>query len=200
MKTAKKAFLTVESVIYVLFILMDLKGLDSTYVKYAGMVFCFLYCLMGKYNYMKAAMFFTLLADFFLLVLNDHYLIGVSSFIVVQMVYCLYLYTRSCSTYLPVRAVIYAVLLVAMYLKGELDLFNAAVLFYFMNLTMNFISSLSGDVSGLYSIGLFLFVLCDICVGLHNLLPAGKPYDIATFLMWVFYLPSQVLISIHDDK
>ncbi|MBR5755697.1 MAG: hypothetical protein IKX97_07780, partial [Erysipelotrichaceae bacterium] len=123
-----------------------------------------------------------------------------SSFIVVQIIYSIYHCNNSCRTYLPVRIIKYAVLLVVLYLKGQLDLLDAAILFYFVNLTMNFVSSLSGNVSRLYSVGLFLFVLCDVCVGLHNLLPAGKPYDIATFLMWVFYLPSQVLISIHNDK
>ena len=49
----------------------------------------------------------------------------------------------------------------------------------------------------MFGTGLLLFVGCDLCVGLHNL--AGIPAPLAAFArvgMWLFYLPSQVLITL----
>ena len=42
---------------------------------------------------------------------------------------------------------------------------------------------------------------CDVCVGLHNL--AGLPVPLSAFAqvgMWLFYLPSQVLIVLSIPK
>ena len=50
-------------------------------------------------------------------------------------------------------------------------------------------------------LGLLLFVGCDVCVGLHNL--AGLPVPLSAFAqvgMWLFYLPSQVLIVLSIPK
>ena len=53
----------------------------------------------------------------------------------------------------------------------------------------------------LFFIGLILFLCCDLCVGLFNFsevgitLPAALEKVIAP-AMWLFYLPSQVLITI----
>jgi hypothetical protein len=56
-----------------------------------------------------------------------------------------------------------------------------------------------------FAIGLFLFYLCDINVGLNNL--SSMQFDITSgidilvkcsgILMWFFYLPAQVILSIH---
>ena len=46
-------------------------------------------------------------------------------------------------------------------------------------------------------LGLLLFIACDINVGLNNVhLIEGIDYTLVNFLMWVFYLPSQVLLSL----
>ena len=50
----------------------------------------------------------------------------------------------------------------------------------------------------LFALGLTLFVGCDVCVGAFNspgLAPAGA-YQFAQVGMWLFYLPSQVLIAL----
>ena len=49
----------------------------------------------------------------------------------------------------------------------------------------------------IFSLGLLLFIGCDINVGLNNVhLFEGIDYSLVNFLMWVFYLPSQVLLSL----
>lgn len=46
----------------------------------------------------------------------------------------------------------------------------------------------------LFACGLALFLLCDICVGLRNL-PTSRG-ELFYHLIWVFYLPSQLLIML----
>ena len=79
------------------------------------------------------------------------------------------------------------------------DLLNAVSLFYFTLLLGNLFSSLTNKKLRIMSGGFLLFVCCDICVGLFNLLERGPVYDAVSLLMWIFYLPSQVLLAIGQD-
>jgi len=49
-------------------------------------------------------------------------------------------------------------------------------------------------------IGMVLFLLCDINVALYNILNEGLFYNISSISMWLFYLPSQVLLSLSGYK
>lgn len=57
-----------------------------------------------------------------------------------------------------------------------------------------------------FSAGLVLFVCCDLCVGLQNLsafpsrVRARRLFAFARVGMWLFYLPSQVLITLSAGK
>lgn len=66
---------------------------------------------------------------------------------------------------------------------------------------MNFIDSLSIKTKKFYllALGFFLFIFCDVCVGINNL----RYNEYSAILMWSFYLPSQVLLfltSCMEDK
>ena len=50
-----------------------------------------------------------------------------------------------------------------------------------------------------FAVGLGLFFLCDLCVGLHNL-PQNALSGFASLAMWAFYLPGQVLIVLSTDS
>ena len=53
-----------------------------------------------------------------------------------------------------------------------------------------------------FSLGLCLFIGCDLCVGLHDLslflsgTGTGPLFSFARVGMWLFYLPSQVLLTL----
>jgi len=49
-------------------------------------------------------------------------------------------------------------------------------------------------------LGMLLFLFCDINVGLMNVLPDGGGKTAARVLIWVFYLPSQMLLSASGAK
>ncbi len=72
---------------------------------------------------------------------------------------------------------------------------NLLAALYFVNFLVNACQSLTLRSERLFAAGLWLFLLCDVCVGLRNqpsLLPglAGA----AQAGMWLFYLPGQVLL------
>ena len=189
----KKPFIITESLIYLAFIIMDLTGIDSTYVKYSGIVLCLIFAIYNRKKFQSASMTFTLIADYFLLVLNDHYEIGLLSFIIVQIIYFYFLGNIKkayFNMFLLIRGFLIICGSLILPLFNAMSLLNELVLIYFLNLLLNAAQAwLSGNK--ILAVGLTLFVCCDICVGLHNI---NAAFALATFLMWVFYLPSQVLI------
>ena len=76
---------------------------------------------------------------------------------------------------------------------------NLAAALYFSQLAANALLAwtLKGERWRAFALGLTLFVGCDVCVGLFNVLPPGSaPYFAVSVGMWLFYLPSQVLIAL----
>lgn len=188
----EKHFIFIESVIFVSFVVLDLKGTYSSYVKYLGVVVCFVFELLNKQGIKAVAMFFTLMADLFLLVLNKHYIVGVLLFVVAQIIYHIFLGNKSNYKNACVLSVsISLVGLVVLKLTSDITLLSFLAIFYFSNLLSNVY--LSKEKNKALFFGFVLFVCCDICVGFHNLLPNNF---IFMFLIWVFYLPSQVLIAL----
>lgn len=190
-----KHFILAEFLIYIGFIILDLLHINSTYIKYLGIILCLGYALLSGKKHRSVAMIFTLIADFFLLILDSHYEIGLVSFIIVQFIYLYFLgnYDRGYfNMFLLIRGFIIATGTLLLIIFKNLTLINELVLIYFSNLVLSTIQSYLLP-NRLLSIGLTLFVCCDICVGLHNI---NAAYTLATFLMWFFYLPSQVLIVI----
>ena len=205
-------FPVLEGCLYAAFLALDLfwpgSGWDIP-LKYLSILLCFLFVLKagrGKDGLlMKAALGFTLAADLFLLVLDRWYPAGVACFCVVQLLYL----TRIAAVrreHLPLRLALRGLLVLAAWITagglGALDGLTALSLFYFSQLAVNALESLTlrPPYRG-FGVGLLLFVCCDLCVGLHNLsawFPAagGPLVQFARVGMWLFYLPSQVLISL----
>lgn len=189
----KKIFLFFDYFTYFTFIIFDLLDLNTTLIKYLSIFFCFIFALTNNKKYLIISSFFTLIADLFLLVLNSHYEIGVSSFIVVQIVYLYFLGNLDIANYkrfLILRLILIILCLLILFVTNNLTILYILVVIYFSNLLISTIESFFTNNTFL-KLGLLLFVCCDICVGLHNI---NVAYDFATLFMWIFYLPSQVLI------
>lgn len=160
---------------------------------------------------------FTALADRFLL-FGSVFWPGVSSFILVQLVY---FYRLSCLRgeqgsrmvkRLALRLLIFAALLAVVAATGlGSDGLLILGLFYAVQIGANTADALQlaakSGVWGrerLFGIGMALFLLCDINVALFNMGRfleltggmAGLLVAAGALLMWAFYLPAQVLIVI----
>ena len=209
--------LLVELFLYTLFLYFDFNDINieiSNWLKYVGIIICFLASLIPIFSknsaksqyFIPFSLFFTLVSDYFLLINTDKnlYIFGVVIFIIVQLSYFIYIETlkknkTSFLISLIFRIILSSILIIVLPII-RFDLLSIVSACYFVELLMNFITSLSlikiNKYFLIFSIGLLLFIGCDISVGLTNLdLFEGHIKNLVSNLMWIFYLPSQVLIS-----
>lgn len=212
-------FILLEIALYLSFLFID-KGIfvtriGSSTLKYASISLCLafsLYCLIRKRKmancFIPIALVFTLISDYFLLFNTNQnlYVYGLITFIITQLIYFAFIvYLRKSKSELFINLLVrflltIAALGVAFYLNYS-DVLTILALVYFVELLSNFLYStflIKLDKEYLiFSLGLLLFIGCDINVGLNNVhLFEGIDYSLVNFLMWVFYLPSQVLLSL----
>ena len=186
MAPVKKCFVGLETALYLLFLALDAFSAGGDGVKYLTIVVCLLAAVWsarhGGSRLMAWAMAFTLAADTFLLLLDRWYGMGIVLFCVVQGLYLARI-RRACGrTLWALRAGLAAawVLLNALGMGTALNLLAAL---YFVNFLVNACQSLTLRSERLFAAGLWLFLLCDVCVGLRNqpsLLPglAGAAQDV----------------------
>ena len=204
-----RAFPALAGVLWAVFLFLDVtRTADSTLVKFAGICLCCIAALPGAHTadgrLVAAALCFTVGADWFLLVRDKNYTLGVCLFLVVQGLYAVRLYAlrdaRPCLPGLVFRAG--ELLLLAILTVTDPSLLPLwAVLLYFSNLCVNTLEAFALK-KRVFAWGLLLFVCCDICVGLWNVSPFIPPVlgELARIGMWFFYLPSQVLIVLSQEQ
>lgn len=205
MRRSTAVFLCLQAALYLSFLALDVVSAApgvSVALKYLSVLLCLTAALrrrkVGRDGRLTAAAFcFTALADLFLLVLDRWYVLGVACFCVVQTCYALRLGALTARRVL-LRLALPLALCPVLAWAGLLFPLNVLTLFYFSQLVLNALGSLRLRTrNAVFTAGLFLFVGCDLCVGLHNLAPA---LPLAGFGMWLFYLPSQVCLALSARK
>ncbi len=212
------AFILVQTGIYIAFNVITATSDDPVFLKYSGILLCLIFALVniavnGKDGViLSAALLFTAIADLFIFVIDDFYEIGVTSFVIVQCVYAFRIFRISGEKpyiSLGLRAFFILLTIIILAATDNLVTLTALVAIYFPMLLLNAVDSVRlARVSKkyiLFTVGLVLFVGCDICVGLHNFPSFGIPISeglkgFADTAMWAFYLPSQVLIVLSGRK
>ena len=201
----------------VLFPMIQLTSADvSAFSSYLAIVlvalFAFFVCrCRGAEHFIRVGILFTLVADYFLVLADDRQLEGVLAFIVVQLAYFLYLVlseenrgVRNANIF--TRVALSGVLVVAaiIVLGEDVDALSIASVVYYANLVSNIVFAFKlGRTERIFAIGLVLFAMCDLCIGLEVLFSSYLDSDAFSFfygsnfnLPWVFYQPSQVLIAL----
>ena len=209
------AFILVETVIYIVYnILSATQPADPIEIKYAGILLCLaVSAVMIYFNrdadsvIAVAAMLFTAVSDLFILVLDDYFEIGLATFITAHCIYLYRLYlgrVKKIWLTVAVRAAIAGVMIGICCGVFTANLLVVEACIYLVLLVGNCVEALimcnRGLKNILFSIGLMLFLGCDICVGLKHGSMVGvhlssRVYDFIVYMIWVFYLPSQVLIT-----
>lgn len=196
-------FLAAEGILYAAFLTLDVLGRSSeTYaLKYTGILLCLALSLLcawlGGDKLVAPALMFTAAADWFLLIRNDHLMLGVALFLCVQTLYLLRLYRVSRRLSWGLRGILAVALLPALFPLKLATPLNLLAVFYFSQLLSNTILAWRHPDTRRFALGLTLFVGCDICVGLFNAVPLpSNVFSIVSIGMWFFYLPSQVLIAL----
>lgn len=199
-----RAFLAAEGCCYAAFAVLDLAGRGGLTipVKYGGILLCLAFAalcaLRGGDRLVPAALTLTACADWFLLVRNDHYAAGVALFLCVQTVYLVRLRRNRAGSACRLRSGLALGAGLAVYALDMASPLNLLAALYYSQLLSNTALAWSlGRKQRRFALGLTLFVGCDTCVGLFNTLPAASPlYPAVSVAVWLFYLPSQVLIAL----
>lgn len=147
-----------------------------------------------------AALGMTLLADF-CLVIKGSYLLGVIFFIAAQLVYFLrMIFVNKYGPFRLIRTIsarvgLIVIMIIVMFITNMFSVLNLFVCIYFPLLIMNAFDSLISLIlkrnktfNAVSLISFLLFIGCDICVGLMNI---GVP-NVTGYLIWIFYIPSQI--------
>ena len=214
-------FILIHLILYLfIYAFKIITGKNETIADYIVVISCFLFSLV--YFIIKRnsntlifviAFLFTILADTNLLILDDNYELGILTFIIVQFAYFWYIlknmYNKDNYSYLiAIRLITIVIGVIASLIVQTDKLLVCLVIIYISNLVINLIISIIPRKRNLlFSLGLFLFLLCDICVGCYNIGDiidisntslfykiANLPFNIA----WLFYHPSQVLLAISN--
>lgn len=189
----------------------------SAYASYSAIILVAVFALITVKgaragHLIRLGIMFTLVADYFLVLADDSELEGVIAFCAVQLCYFAYLLIKEKRRSVKItnavsRAVLSALLVVVAFtvLGEDTDPLAIVSVLYYGNLVANVVFAfLLGREERIFAIGLALFSMCDLCIGLEVLFDSYLDSSAFDFvygahlnLPWVFYQPSQALIGLH---
>lgn len=200
-----------EAALYSAYMILDIAGLcDTRWIKYAAVLLLLFSVADRRDGYVTFAFAFTAAADFFLLVLDRFYWAGILLFMGAQICYALRSAEglRETGLLLARRSRILALSLILCAFSlppliggrsPEGSLAFGYILLFVLNILLAAVIAARRKrrADRLFAAGLLLYFLCDICVGLHNLLPDTCPPLLLRMTglgMWAFYIPGLNLI------
>lgn len=225
-------FICLELFLYVSFLMLDILQIAhilSNQLKYIAIWLCLIFVGL-TYKKIKnkniilmlIILLFTVTADTFL-IFDINFELGVLAFIIVQILYSRKIKATckdGCKLYMvEILSITFIWNLLILVLKNEIDLTPVIALagLYFLLFTGNLIriwyqvyrikkieDEKVKQQTVILTIGLSLFYLCDINVGLNFLQNGGNSLNsfinvlasAAGTLIWFFYLPSQVILTL----
>ena len=202
-------WLFIWSLIYLSFLLLDLfrpHFQGSMLIKYAGIFLCTVYAYQ-KYrqdNNLILALFSTFLADT-ILVWTPYEALGVFIFCFAQFLHTMRLWSLGPAAlkFYSASLIVFSLFLIKVV---GISLLYAIAGIYALELCLNLLLALRqyrlkplSFAARCACFGFLLFFACDFCVGLRHLMLDGvlsaHMLPLVAFLVWVFYLPSQVLLA-----
>ena len=200
---------------------------DSSVLKFSLVITVSIYVLIVGLKYIikkenikinilyLLAVLFTLISDYFLLILDDYHAIGVTTFIIAHFMYSLIIYYLNDKRD-PIKFFIEKLVLLIIAIIGLVttkQVFVALASFYALNLIMNTIHSLillikTKKLNAVFLfIGYVFFVGCDICVLISNIdqiVDATQKIvdmeNLCLCIIWIFYGPSQYFLGLSINR
>ena len=207
-------FIGISCVLY--YFILTASGLSLTLASYTAIVGCFVFAFSrGQNKFITGGLACTVGADFFLVVCDPiQQFWGMVFFLGAQSLYAAMLHrSHPGKTLIFIRLGLIAIaeIITVAILKGNTDPLAVISICYYVNLVFNIILAfLQFKRYPLFAIGLVFFLLCDTVIGLQVMsggylpIPKGSLLHTIIFapfnLAWLFYLPSQVLISLSSRK
>lgn len=210
-KIAMVCFLIAEAILY--YFILTAGGQTLVITSYLSIVLCFLFALQGikRKALMVAGLACTLGADFCLVICNPvQRLWGMVFFLDAQTLYAIHLHRQHRNNALLLIRILLTVaagIIAVLVLKENVDALAVVSVCYYANLIMNMIAAFTQwGRNKLLPIAFVLFILCDTIIGLQVASSGYLPIAAGSWLYdlifsgfntaWMFYLPSQVLISL----
>lgn len=178
-----------------------------TFIKVGGIFLCFVYSLQRfpKDHLLHIAMLTTFIADI-ILAINNTAEGGVGVFLLAQIIHIRRLAGKRATLPLVIISGIALIFIGAAIIWQFIPVMFAICIFYIIAILTNI------DISWRWCrhqrqnpaaicafVGFILFLCCDLCTGISYMsLNHAFPYFLyapANFLAWLFYYPSQVLVS-----
>ena len=223
-----KVLVVIIGIIYISFLYMDITNRDmyisSNKLKFISIILIFIISIIGRrnpFNYkdiylLQAGLFITIFADLFLLILDNHYILGIILFSIVQILYSIRYDSKNTQSSIRKFIIVFILLsiiyIIANQFVMEVDLVLGIGLYYAICLLTSVKKAINAYRHKLYPspnrqmivLGMILFLLCDINVALYNIIRFIRStgrftnllYNVSFVSMWLFYLPSQVLLSL----
>lgn len=223
-----KILLATIAIFYFIFLYIDFFRIDtlvsSDTIKFSSIVLVFSICLMiGKDSIaskdrflLTLGLLLTLVADIFLLLLDDHYIFGVGLFSIVQILYSIRYKAGHTKAILVSFSLLFIALLFSYIIVDsfliEVDFLLVISLYYAICLLSSTKKAIDLYKRGpfpqlnskILALAMVLFLLCDINVALSNIVRSiaisnsftRSLAGVSSVSMWLFYLPSQVLLSL----
>jgi hypothetical protein len=218
-KLTVKIITIIYLLLYICIILMDLSQktfcISSDKIKYFCILFCFFISLLTGKNtlntkdlhLLQLGLFLTALADLCLIIFN-YFALGITLFCLVQITYSIRYKPDSALFTLKFFAsilvsIIIGYLIISFFIV-KLDILFVIALFYSVCLITSFTRAQKNTYPKpnkyMAACGMLLFLLCDINVGLRNissLINMPEFFIAQTYtLIFIFYLPSQLLLAL----
>ena len=168
--------------------------------KFVPILLNLLFCFSKKVNIkLKLALFFTVIADYCFLFINDCVL-GISFFILVQLIYYLYI-NKTNNRFLillPCINILFVILFEKKLLYFEVGIYFLLIL---INVAKTFKLSKNNRIYNLLKISLILLLLCDLCIGAKSIFDLSNIMGIYVDIFeWLFYIFSQIMLVIYTLK
>ncbi|WP_077367086.1 lysoplasmalogenase family protein [Anaerosalibacter sp. Marseille-P3206] len=187
----------------------------SDVFKFIIIVMCFFISLMigkNKLNdkdviLLQFGLFFTVLSDFFFLIVYKNSF-GVASFCIVQILYCIRYDIDNTKETIRNFILIFIFVAILYIIFSRLIKKINVILFIGLYYSICLITSVWKAIKAcknnnfpspnryMIAYGMILFLLCDINVFLHNIIGIKN----SKWLVWLFYIPSQFLLSFSGYK
>lgn len=197
-------------IVFGLMLIMSLSSPDGnaiTIVKLSGIVLCLLYVAITspKDYLLLAAMLATCVADI-ILANNNIDATGIVVFIITQLLHLLHLHGHELKVPIIIYSIVATALIALDIIFKIIPLLYLACALYAILLVTNLVTAARWRHREPHNpralvalLGFALFFCCDFCTGISYLSLVGVfpalLYAPANFFVWLFYLPSQILLS-----
>lgn len=151
----------------------------------------------NRFNiFLTIGMFFTCLADYNLVVLGKNYELGVVFFTFAQLSYMLMLKTNYKELLIRLIVIVFLEVLSLIIVKDLYSFLVFITMFYLSIFISNIIFGFIKKLHLLFLIGMILYLLCDICVGVSSfeLFQDTSIAEILGRLIFYFYIPGLYLM------